>query len=187
MPAVSGPRLSSGSAKISGACGLPPHLGRSFLDILPSLTAAEARGSGRIPPMAIRTNVGLSRFAQISLAATALAPVLLVWAAASYEASTTWAAIAVIVVVLLVVLSVGLLTLARRELQRDPLTIARAVRLDKEVLGFLVAYALPLVVSDDPTKLAAIAVFILIVGLGTRATPDSARKSAVGDPWVPLL
>ena len=115
--------------------------------------------------MAIRTNVGLSRFAQISLAATALAPVLLVWAAASYEASTTWAAIAVIIVVLLVVLSVGLLTLARRELQRDPLTMTKAVRLDKEVLGFLVAYALPLVISDDPTKLAAIAVFIVIVGL----------------------
>jgi hypothetical protein len=112
-----------------------------------------------------KANVGLSRFAQVSLAATAMAPVLLVWAAASYSTSGLWAAAAVVIAVLMVGISVGLLTIAHRELQIDPLTIVKAVRLDKEVLGFLVAYALPLVIADEPTKLVAIAVFMLIVGL----------------------
>jgi hypothetical protein len=115
--------------------------------------------------MATKPNVGLSLFAQVSLAGTALAPVLLVWAAASYEASRLWAAIAVTVALLMVVIAVGLLKLTRQELQTDPIAITKATRLDKEVLSFLVAYALPLVVSNDPTKLIAIAVFIVIVGL----------------------
>ena len=115
--------------------------------------------------MATRSNVGLSRFAQTFLAATALAPVLLVWAAASYEGSRTYAISAVVVALLLVGICVGLLGLAKRELQTDPLTITKAVRMDKEALGFLVAYALPLVALKDPTKLAALAVFMLMVGL----------------------
>ncbi len=108
-------------------------------------------------------NVGLSRFAQASLAATAMAPVLLVWAAASFPTARLWAAAAVLIALLMVGISVGLLTLARRELQIDPLTIGKAVRLDKDVLGFLVAYALPIVVSNQPTRLVAIAVFMLVV------------------------
>jgi hypothetical protein len=115
--------------------------------------------------MATRNNVGLSSLAQVFLAATALAPVLLVWAAGSYEASRTYAVTAVVVALLLVGVCVGLLALAKRELQMDPLMITKAVRLDKEALGFLVAYALPLVASKDPTKLAALAVFMLMVGL----------------------
>ncbi len=116
--------------------------------------------------MASRNNVGLSRLAQTFLAATALAPVLLVWAAASYEASRTYAVSAVIVALLMVGVCVGLLALAKRELQTDPLMITKAVRMDnKEALGFLVAYALPLVASKDPTNLVALGVFMLMVGL----------------------
>ena len=115
--------------------------------------------------MATRKNVGLSRFAQAFLAATALAPVLLVWAAASFAASRSYALSAVLVAVLLVGVCVGLLALAKRELQTDPVTITKAVRMDKEALGFLVAYALPVVASKDPTNLAALAVFMLMVGL----------------------
>jgi hypothetical protein len=113
----------------------------------------------------MRNNVGLSRFAQAFLVATALAPVLLVWAAASYEASRTYAVSAVVVALLMVGACVGLLALAKRELQMDPLMITKAVRMDKEALGFLVAYALPLVASKDPTNLAALGVFMLMVGL----------------------
>jgi hypothetical protein len=112
-----------------------------------------------------RTNVGLSRIAQVFLAATALAPVLLVWAAASYQTSRAYAAAAVVVAVLLVVICVGLLALAKRELQTDPLVMAKAVRMDKDAVGFLIAYALPLVLSDDATQLPALAVFVVIVGL----------------------
>lgn len=112
-----------------------------------------------------KKNVGLSRFAQAFLAATALAPVLLVWAAASYESSLTYAVSAVAVALLLLVVCVALLALAKRELQMDPLAISKAVRMDKEALGFLVAYALPLVASKDPTNLIALSVFMLMVGL----------------------
>lgn len=115
--------------------------------------------------MTLRPNVGLSRIAQAFLAATALAPVLLVWAAASYDSSPAYAVAAIVVALLLVGVCVGLLALAKRELQSDPLVIARAVRMDKDALGFLIAYALPLVVSDSATQLPALAVFIVIVGL----------------------
>lgn len=115
--------------------------------------------------MTLRPNVGLSRIAQAFLAATALAPVLLVWAAASYDSSPAYAVAAVVVALLLVGVCVGLLALAKREFQTDPLVIARAVRMDKDALGFLIAYALPLVVSDSATQLPALAVFIVIVGL----------------------
>jgi hypothetical protein len=115
--------------------------------------------------MASRTNVGLSRIAQAFLAATALAPVLLVWAAGSYDTSRTYAASAVVVASLLVGICVGLLTFAKHELQTDPLVITKAVRMDREVLGFLVAYALPLVVSHEATQLLALLVFVVIVGL----------------------
>ena len=61
---------------------------------------------------------------------------------------------------------VGLLALAKRELQMDPLAISKAVRMDKEALGFLVAYALPLCgLEIDPTNLIALSVFMLMVGL----------------------
>lgn len=62
-------------------------------------------------------NVGLSRFAQMALAATALAPVLLVWAAAAYAASPIEASAAVCISALLVVVCAGTLAFAKRELQ----------------------------------------------------------------------
>jgi hypothetical protein len=115
--------------------------------------------------MASRNNVGLSRTAQVFLAATALAPVLLVWAAGSYDISRAYAAAAVVVALLLVGICIGLLKLAKHELQTDALVITKAVRMDKEALGFLIAYALPLVVSHETTQLPALSVFIVIVGL----------------------
>jgi hypothetical protein len=103
--------------------------------------------------------------AQVFLAATALAPVLLVWAAASYDASRAYAAAAIVIALLQVVICVALLALAKRELQTDPLVIVKAVRMDQDAVGFLIAYALPLVVSDSATQLPALAVFVVIVGL----------------------
>src|SRR5437870_1052010 len=114
--------------------------------------------------MMSRRNVGLSRMAQVFLAATALAPVLLVWAAAAYDSARIYAASAVAIALCLVVICIGLLRLAKRELQTDPLMITKALRRDKDALGFLVAYALPLVVSGEQTRLFALVVFVVIVG-----------------------
>jgi hypothetical protein len=111
-------------------------------------------------------NIGLSRFAQIALAGTALAPVLLVWAAATYATHWVEAVAAVTVAFLLVVICLGILALARRGLQVEPVAIKRATRLDKEALAFLLTYALPLIAQgDDRTNLAAQAVFVVVVGL----------------------
>ena len=110
-------------------------------------------------------NIGLSQFAQMALAATALAPVLLVWAAAAYKASPIEAGAAVAVSALLVIVCAATLAFARRELQTEPLVVKKATRLDKEALAFLVTYALPLIVPNDQTNLAALAVFVGIVGV----------------------
>lgn len=111
-------------------------------------------------------NVGLSRLAQAALASTALAPVLLVWAAASYQLRLTEALAAVAISILLVGICVGILTAAKRELQEEPVGIKKATRMDKEALAFLVTYALPLIArSEDQTNFVALAVFVVVVGL----------------------
>jgi hypothetical protein len=111
-------------------------------------------------------NIGLSRFAQIALAGTALAPVLLVWAAAKYRLRPADAVAAVLIALLLVVICLCILALARRGLQLEPVGIKKATRLDKEVLAFFVTYALPLIGQrDDHTNLAALAVFMVVVAL----------------------
>ena len=111
-------------------------------------------------------NIGLSRIAQIALAGTALAPVLLVWAAATYRVRPIDAAASVAVATLLVVICLCILTLAKRELQIEPVGIKKATRLDKEVLAFLVTYALPLIAAgDDRTNLTALLAFVAVVGL----------------------
>jgi hypothetical protein len=111
-------------------------------------------------------NIGLSRFAQLTLAGTALAPVLLVWAASIYGTHLLNALAAVVVAVLLVVICLCTLALARRELQVEPVGIRKATRLDKDALAFLVTYALPLIASgEDKTNFAALAVFVVVLGL----------------------
>lgn len=116
--------------------------------------------------MASAENIGLSRFAQIALAATALAPVLLVWAAAAYDVRPFEAGAAVAISILLVIICVSIFTLARRELQTEPVGIKKATRLDKEALAFLVTYALPLITrGGERTNLGALVVFVIVVGL----------------------
>jgi RsiW-degrading membrane proteinase PrsW (M82 family) len=64
------------------------------------------------------------------------------------------------------VVCLGILAVARRGLQVEPVGIKKATRLDKEALAFLVTYALPLIAQgDDRTNLAALVVFVAVVGL----------------------
>jgi hypothetical protein len=111
-------------------------------------------------------NIGLSRLAQVSLASTALAPVLLVWAAATYESHPFEAVAAASSCIMLVVLGKAILALAVRELQSEPVGIVKATRMDRESLAFLVTYALPLIAqSEDHTNFAALLVFAFVVAL----------------------
>lgn len=116
--------------------------------------------------MTVSENIGLSRFAQMALAATALSPVLLVWAAAIYDVQPVEAGAAFAISILLVIVCLSTLALAGRELQSEPVGIKKASRLDKEVLAFLVTYALPLIAKDSAGKnLAALIVFVTVVGI----------------------
>jgi len=119
-----------------------------------------------IPKMTISENIGLSRFAQMALAATSLSPVLLVWGATSYDVRRSEACAAFAISTLLVVVCVSILVLASKELQSQPIGIKKASRLDKEVLAFLVTYALPLIAKDTASNnLAALIVFVIVVGI----------------------
>lgn len=116
--------------------------------------------------MASSTNVGLSRVVQAVLAATALAPVLLVWGAARYGVAPIETSWAVAGAMALVGLCLCILWLARRTLQTEPLPLKKTSRLDRDAVAFLVAYALPLVTSSGKdTNLPALAVFMVILGV----------------------
>jgi hypothetical protein len=116
--------------------------------------------------MSTDNNIGLSRVAQVSLAATALAPVLIVWAAAVYNVARLQAAAAVVISALLVLICISTLAFAGRELQQEPVGIKKATRLDKDALAFLVTYALPLIAKESASKnLPAVIVFMIVVGL----------------------
>ena len=102
----------------------------------------------------------------MSLAATALAPVLLVWAAAVYRVAPLQAAAAVAISALLVLICISTLAFAERELQQEPVGLKKATRLDKEALAFMVTYALPLIAKEGASKnLPAVIVFMIVVGL----------------------
>jgi MFS family permease len=112
------------------------------------------------------SNVGLSRAAQFALAATALAPVLLVWAASNYSVRWTESIVAVVIAVLLVAVCLGILKIAHDELQSEQLVVKKTSRLDKDALAFLITYALPVIVpSDKPASVVALVVFVMLVGL----------------------
>jgi hypothetical protein len=116
--------------------------------------------------MSADRNVGLGRFAQGLVAATALAPVLIVWAAAAPASRHADAIGATVVAVLMVVVCVGVLRLGRSELQRQPLVVNKVTRLDKEALAFLVTYALPLVSSGSGSTISGLGLFAFVVLVG---------------------
>lgn len=107
---------------------------------------------------------GLKGFARLLLAMTTLAPVLIVWSAATWETSPRLATVATLVAVVMVLMCVGLLRIARRQLQSEILRIAKPRRMDKEALAFLITYALPLVApAETAAKVIPLAIFVVLV------------------------
>lgn len=108
----------------------------------------------------------LNRFAHALLVLTSLAPVALVHGL-SYlpdrpEVTLQWSAVAVG----LVVVCVGLLWLAGGRGEREVLHVAQPKNVDKDVLAFLVSYALPLVVpTGNASNAFALLAFLALVAV----------------------
>jgi hypothetical protein len=89
----------------------------------------------------------LGKLVRVLLALTAVAPlsVSLAYVYAAREQNFQLAVIAALLCVLLGAVSIWIIETAGRRLERLPITIKKAKSADKEVIGFFVAYALPLV------------------------------------------
>ena len=87
----------------------------------------------------------LTRLAHALLVSTSLAPVALVYGVSFLPGRAGPALQWIAVSVGLTVVCVGVLKLARRHGEREVLPVEQAKNVDKEVLAFLVSYALPLV------------------------------------------
>jgi hypothetical protein len=89
----------------------------------------------------------LGRLIRVLFALTAIAPlsVSLAYIYAAHENNFIFAGIAVAACVALGLLSLWIVNLAQCKLERLPIVIQKAKSADKEVIGFFVAYVLPLV------------------------------------------
>lgn len=95
----------------------------------------------------------LGRLIRIMLALTAIAPisVSLAYIYAAKDQNYQLAAIAAFSCLLLGALALWIIERAQAGLERLPVTIKKAKSADKEVIGFFVAYALPLVFRGQAT------------------------------------
>lgn len=95
----------------------------------------------------------LGRLIRIMLALTAIAPisVSLAYIYAAKDHNYQLAAIAACSCLLLGALALWIIERAQAGLERLPVTIKKAKSADKEVIGFFVAYALPLVFRGQAT------------------------------------
>lgn len=134
--------------------------------------------------MARRSIGGLSALAALALTLTAAAPVGAVWLCA-YAPVWGWPAIAAAggLVVVLTALCAGLLVASARRLAREPLTLDRVANADSEIVGFLVAYAMPLLVGPpdyQPAPLIAFTLFLVLAVWRTQAVHVNPLASLIG-------
>lgn len=91
----------------------------------------------------------LNRFAHALLVSTSLAPVALVYGL-SYLPGNRWAAIRWLAIAAVLVLAcIFVLRAATRKGERETVRVAQTHNVDKDVLAFLVSYALPLVAPSQ--------------------------------------
>lgn len=110
--------------------------------------------------------------AKILLTSTAIAPVLMSYAWVAYRAGEPLqAAVFVAVVVLLVAICLGMLRYATTQLERFAFVTTSVETADRENMGFLVLYLLPLFAAQYGALnwdvwVPAIAIFAVVVGTG---------------------
>jgi hypothetical protein len=95
----------------------------------------------------------LGRLVRVLLALTSIAPlaVSLAYVFAAKEHNVQWAVIAALSCVLLGAIALWIMDSAARRLEQLPIIIKKAKSADKEVIGFFIAYALPLIFRGEGT------------------------------------
>lgn len=109
----------------------------------------------------------LGRFLRIMLAITSIAPlsVSLCYVFASKGNNIQYSIIAGFVCLLLGAIALWVIDFSSNNLERLPITIKKAKSSDKEVIGFFLAYALPLIFkgSSEPDFGSWIMVFVMLL------------------------
>lgn len=93
----------------------------------------------------------LGRLVRLLLALTAIAPlsISMAYIYAVKDQNLQFAAIAALLCILLGAIALKIIETSSQKLERLPVTIKKAKSADKEVIGFFIAYALPLVFRGD--------------------------------------
>jgi len=107
----------------------------------------------------------LTKLAKLALVATAFAPVLLTYAMAYALRGEFWpnGFVLVAVAALLVVLCILVIRAARNLLELLPFPVQAVKTADSEIVGFILAYLLPLVNSSTNIVDARILAFVLVM------------------------
>ena len=114
----------------------------------------------------------LNRLAKLLLTSTAIAPVLLTYAWVAYRACAYQQAMVLILTcAALVAVCLGMLSYSKKHLERIPFSTISAEAADRENIGFLLLYLLPLFTSSFSALnwqvwIPAIAIFAAVVGTG---------------------
>lgn len=93
----------------------------------------------------------LGKLVRILFALTALAPlsVSLAYVFSERQHNTTFAVVALLACIFLGVVSIFIIETSSKNLEQLPIVIKKAKSSDKEVIGFFVAYALPLIFKGE--------------------------------------
>lgn len=117
----------------------------------------------------------LSRFLKTYLIATALSPVCFSLAYVVYQRSGLWpwSAALLAVAIVLGASCLGIVRIAKKSLEQMRISIKKAKSADKDVIGFFVAYVLPLFFSKtvnlDPSAMLLFVALLAFVIWGTHS------------------
>jgi hypothetical protein len=128
----------------------------------------------------------LSRFAKVLLVLTAFAPILFTVAFVQWRKGTfsPWGPTCIAVAALLSIICYLVLTAASQHLEKMPCRFASIKTADKEIVGFVLSYLVPLANLSggafDPWTLAFVAVFFLFIVATSHAYHFNPLMSVLG-------
>ena len=107
----------------------------------------------------------LNKAAKLALVATSLAPICLTLWFVEFSKAWDWQAgwVYLLVAVLLTLLCGGLVWLSGKKLERLPVKIKAVKTVDKEIVGFLLVYLLPLINQTSNTISLPVLIFIAVI------------------------
>lgn len=107
----------------------------------------------------------LSKFAKIALTATSIAPVFITLWFVKFSNNWYWGdgIEYLIITMFLTLICWGLLSLSRKRLQKLPLVINSVKTADNEMIGFIVAYLLPLINKSSLDVDIRVLIFVIFL------------------------